>query len=239
MKIYALIPARAGSKGVVNKNTRCLGDKPLIAYSIEAALEVSEIDRVIVTTDSESIAAIGSDYGAEVPFLRPAALAQDMSSDRGYIEHALNWFRDNEKREPDLIVVLRPTTPIRDSRIVAEAIQKMKSYFYTATSLKSVHPLSEPPQKMLKMENECLTGFFPHDNREEYYNLPRQCFPQAYQPNGYVDIVKTSYIRGEQDKIFGPCMVGFITPHSVEVDTEEELEYLEYLIGKNNERLSV
>jgi N-acylneuraminate cytidylyltransferase len=234
MKTYALIPARAGSKGVKNKNIRLLDGKPLIAYSIEAALQCAKIDRVIVTTDSQEIADIAKAFGAEIPFLRPADLAQDKSADRSYIEHALDWLLLNEKIEPDLIAILRPTTPLRDSVLLDSAVNKTRECFKEAASLRSVHALPEPPQKMLQIQGDWLAGFFPDDKREEYFNLPRQMFPTAYQPNGYIDIIKPSYIRSNPEGIFGSKMIGFETPHSVEIDTEQEFEYLEFLMEKKH-----
>ncbi|MBX9977176.1 MAG: acylneuraminate cytidylyltransferase family protein [Alphaproteobacteria bacterium] len=230
MKTFALIPARAGSKGVKNKNTRVLGGKPLIAHSIEVALACDAFDRVIVTTDSKDIADIAKRFGADVPFLRPSELAQDKSNDRSYIEHALDWLDNHEGVMPDLIAILRPTTPLRDPLLLGEATAKLTYHFHEATSLRSVHALPEPPQKMLQMQEEWLTGFFPDDPRKEYFNLPRQFFPTAYQPNGYIDIVKSSFIRTEYEGIFGAKMVGFETPYSVEIDAEQEFKYLEFLM---------
>lgn len=233
MKTYALIPARGGSKGVKNKNIRLLNGKPLIAYSIESAIECSSFDRVIVTTDSPEIAEISKNFGAEVPFMRPLELAQDKSPDRSYIDHALDWFFTHEKKiVPDLVAILRPTTPLRDASLLDQSIKKMKDNFGEATSLRSVHELPEPPQKMLKIENKWLTGFFPEDTRNEYFNLPRQMFPKAYQPNGYIDIVKPTFIQSNTNGIFGPKMVAFETPYSVEIDMEREFNYLEFLIGQ-------
>jgi CMP-N,N'-diacetyllegionaminic acid synthase len=232
MKVYAIIPARAGSKGVKNKNIQLLKGKPLISYSIEAALKSKALDRVIVTTDSPEIAEISKLAGAEVPFLRPSEFAQDKSPDRAYIEHALSWFKENEDVEPDFLVLLRPTTPWRDTNLIDLAVSKMIEHADEASSLRSVHALAEPPQKMLKIEDKWLTGFFPDDKRPDYFNLPRQMFPTAYQPNGYIDIVKSSYLAQEKERIFGSKILGFETPYSVEIDTESEFDYLEYLMEK-------
>ena len=110
--VLALIPARGGSKGVPGKNLRPLAGLPMIGWSILAARHADAFDRVVVSTDSVEIADLSKSFGAEVPFLRPAALAQDRSPDRDYVMHALDAFRD-EGREPTHIAILRPTTPIR------------------------------------------------------------------------------------------------------------------------------
>ena len=113
--VVALVPARAGSKGVPNKNIRSLAGHPLLAYSVRAGVKAGNIDRVIVSTDSAEYADIAKRYGGEAPFLRPAPLAGDRSSDYEFIAHALDWMQQNEKRLPDLIVHLRPTTPLREA----------------------------------------------------------------------------------------------------------------------------
>lgn len=234
MKVYAIIPARAGSKGVKHKNIRLLKGKPLISYSIEVALQTSAFDRVIVTTDSPEIAEIAKSAGAEVPFLRPAEFSQDKSPDRAYLEHALHWFKEHENAEPDLLAILRPTTPQRDAALLNLSVAKMIEYADESSALRSVHALPEPPQKMLKIEDKWLTGFFPDDKRPDYFNLPRQMFPTAYQPNGYIDIVKSSYLFQEKERIFGSKILGFETPFSIEIDTEAEFDYLEYLMEKKH-----
>lgn len=124
MSVEAVIPARAGSKGVVGKNLRDVSGFPLIAYSAVAALRSAAFDKVFVSTDSAEIANVAKQYGAEVPFLRPDKLAQDVSSDRGYVEHALDFFRD-KGNEPDALAIIRPTTPLRDPELIAESIRFM------------------------------------------------------------------------------------------------------------------
>lgn len=232
MKTYALIPARAGSKGVKNKNLRLVNDKPLITYSIESAMLAKKIDRVIVTTDSPEIANVAKKAKAEVPFLRPSAFAQDHSPDHEYLLHALNWLNENEGTVPKLIALLRPTTPLREAFILDNAISSFFEKMETATSLRSVHVLPEPPQKMLKIENGWLTGFFPNDPRPDYFNLPRQLFPTAYHPNGYIDILKTEYLLKNKNQIFGEKMLGFETPFSIEIDTEDAFNYLEFAMSR-------
>ncbi|MFN4276626.1 MAG: acylneuraminate cytidylyltransferase family protein [Ferrovibrio sp.] len=231
MKTYAIIPARGGSKGVPGKNIKPLGGFPLIAYSVLAGLHAG-YDKVFVSTDDQGIADIAAKFGAEVPFLRPAEMAGDRAPDRAYIQHALDFWRD-KGAEPDALAILRPTTPLRDPAILREATALLAAR-PDATGLRSVHPLPEPPQKMMGLEDGWLTGLFPHDPRPEYYNLPRQAFPAAYQPNGYVDIVTTAHIRATPPDagIFGPKVLGQPTPVSVEVDTIEEFELLEYQIGR-------
>jgi CMP-N-acetylneuraminic acid synthetase len=224
--ILALIPARGGSKGVPGKNIKLLGGYPLIAYSICAAKMTKNIDRVIVSTDSKDIANISRKYGAEVPFMRPAEISCDNSTDLELFQHLIGWLEKN-KAIPDLIIHLRPTTPFRQALEITRAIKSIKDR-PDATSLRSIHELSEPPYKMFQLNADgYLEGFFPNDPRPEYYNLPRQVFPKAYHPNGYVDIIKTDFVK-RSGALHGPKMLGFVTPEVAEVDRPEDFEYLEY-----------
>lgn len=236
-KVVAIIPARAGSKGIPGKNIRDLDGHPVLAYSVVAALECPAIDRVIVSTDGEDIARVARAYGAEVPFMRPADLSGDRSPDRDFVIHALDWFRDHEGREPGLLVHLRPTTPLREPALLADAISVLQGDA-KATALRSGHELPEPPQKMLGIgEDGYFQGLFPHDPRPEYYNLPRQTFPPAYHPNGYVDILRTTTVR-QSEALHGPHIKAYATPVSVELDAPEDFEWLTFRIGRDGNPLA-
>jgi CMP-N,N'-diacetyllegionaminic acid synthase len=232
---YAVIPARGGSKGVPRKNIKLLKGFPLIAYSIAAAKLSKMTDRVIVSTESPEIAEIAKKFGAEVPFLRPEEYAQDRSPDIDFVRHAIDWFAKNENNQPELFVHLRPTTPLRDPALIDKAIGEIVNN-NEATALRSVHELAEPPQKMFGIENGYLTGFFPHETRPEYYNLPRQVFPKAYHPNGYVDIIRTGFVT-KTNTLHGPRMIGYVTPFTIEIDTPEDFSHLEYSIDKSSHPL--
>ncbi|MBI2065426.1 MAG: acylneuraminate cytidylyltransferase family protein [Candidatus Yanofskybacteria bacterium] len=231
MKIFAIIPARSGSRGVPLKNIKLLGGFPLLAYSIAASKLTENIQRVIVSTDSPKIADIAKKYGAEIPFIRPAELAQDFSTDFDVLYHAVQWLKKNEGDAPDILAYLRPTTPFRDPVVIAQAIQTLIDH-PRATSLRTLNKLAEPPQKLVKLTpDNLLEGFFPDDPRVEYFNLPRQNFPQAYSPNGIADVVKSEILKDEQ--VFGPNILGMPTEHITEVDHPEDFDYLEYQVQKN------
>lgn len=229
MKVAAIVPARGGSKGVPMKNIRPLAGYPLIAYAVLAGKLAGNIDRVIVSTDSQDIAATAASYGAEVPFLRPTELAGDKSTDLEFFQHAIRWFQEQEGGAPDYWVHLRPTTPLRDATLVEAAISQICAS-PEATSLRSVHEMAESPHKVFQMEGLFLAGFFPDDPRPEYYNLPRQSFPKAYYPNGYVDIIKTSHVL-TTGTLHGPRILGFVTPVTAEVDCPEDFDYLEFQVA--------
>ena len=112
-EVLAVIPARGGSKGIPHKNIRCFAGHPLIAYSIAAARQSELVTRVIVSTDDPEIADVARDFGAQVPFLRPAELAQDTTLDLPVFQHVLAWLIANEAYQPDFVLQLRPTSPVR------------------------------------------------------------------------------------------------------------------------------
>ena len=230
--IIAIIPARGGSKGVPGKNIKKLEGYPLIAYSIVACRLAKNIDRVIVSTDSTEIAEIAESFGAEVPFMRPAELAQDNSSDLEFIEHAINWFENNDGMTPEYLVHIRPTTPLREPELIDSAILKIIEN-PDATSLRSVHEVRESPYKLLGINNDFLEGLFPDDPRPEYYNLPRQNFPPVYQPNGYVDIIKSETVL-KSKTLHGPKILSFLTQDVGEIDTIDDFNYIEYMFQKKH-----
>ncbi len=229
--VVAVIPARSGSKSVADKNIKLLGGHPLIAYSITAAKLASGIDRIIVSTDSIEYASIASEYGAEVPFLRPPEISGDNSTDYEWIKHALDWMKNEEDFVPKYLVHLRPTTPLREINYIDMAIDLIKKTNY-ATALRSSHEMTQSSYKTLEIDRgyyKCLcTGTLDLDEA----NRPRQEFKKTYDPNGYVDVYKTHYII-ENGKILGDRVLAYITPRITEIDSLEEFDFLEYQVYKN------
>jgi len=229
--VLAIIPARSGSKGVADKNIRLLGGHPLIAYSIVVAKLVKSIDRVIVSTDSKEYAKIAEDYGAEAPFLRPAAISGDNSGDYDFFQHALSWLQANEGYQPEYLVHLRPTTPFREAFYVESAIEAIRKD-KKATALRSLHEMPESAYKAFEIEGGYIKPVFSGIFDIEASNRPRQMFKTTYCANGYVDVIRTSYVL-EHKKIHGDRVIAYVTPRAYEVDAPGDFEYLEYLISKN------
>ena len=229
--IVAVIPARSGSKGVPDKNIKLLAGRPLLAYSIAAARLAINIQRIIVSTDSEHYAYIAREYGAEVPFLRPVEISGDNSTDYEWIKHTLDWMQKEEGFIPSYLVHLRPTTPLREPIYIEEAINRLMQD-NSATALRSSHEMIQSSYKTLEIEGgyyKCIgTGSLDLDEA----NRPRQEFKKTYDPNGYVDVYKSRYII-ENEKILGDRVLAYITPRIAEVDTLEEFDFLEYQIYKN------
>ena len=231
MDVVAIIPARAGSKSIVDKNIAPLSGHPLITYSIAAARLSKEIDRVVVSTNSEKYANIARQYGAEVPFIRPDKYSMDTSTDRDFLIHAMRWLKDNEQDIPEYWVHLRPTTPLRDPSILDDAINIVKDD-KKSTSLRSGHKTPESPLKWFFKNDKYFKGLL--DN--EKYNLPKEVFDQVYIPDGYVDILKASFMLNNK-KIHGDKMIGFESPVCTEVDSIEEFDYIQYQINNNGSLL--
>jgi len=230
--VFGIIPARSGSKGLPGKNIRLLEGYPLIAYSIAISRMAKAISRTIVSTDSPEIASIAEKYGAEVPFLRPAELAQDKSPDIEFIIHAIHWFRQHEQKIPDYWALLRPTTPLRDPAIINSAITQMMNN-KVATSLRSAHLASESPFKWFSRDkNGYFNGILPEYSNDQI-NGPRQSFSSVYIPDGYVDVLKSPFII-ESGSLFGNKMLGFVSPSCAEIDTAEDFEFLEFELKKKS-----
>jgi len=226
-KFAAIIPARSGSKSIKDKNLALLGGYPLLAYSIAAARNTAEIGRVLVSTDSAEYAEIARKYGAEVPFLRPKRLSLDDSTDYDFMAHIIEWIDSNCSDTPEYWVHLRPTTPLREANIITEAISLISSR-KEATSLRSGHISPESPFKWLRKNSDgFLMSLDGKDTDLDKYNGPRQDFPEVMIPNGYVDILKSSFIR-EKKLLHGNRVLAFKTPFCNEVDSEEELNLIEF-----------
>lgn len=234
--VIAIIPARSGSKGIKDKNLALLGGHPLLAYSIVAARQSSRIDRVVLSTDSQQYAEIGRRYGAEAPFLRPAEYSTDKSTDREFMVHAMEWVRDNESHLPEYWVHLRPTTPLRDPVLLDAAVTTLESR-REATALRSAHPSPESPFKWFRRGDEgYLTALTTDDTNLDRFNLPRQAYPMVFIPDGYVDIVRSSFVLSTP-LLHGDRVLGFESPHCTEVDSIEELELLEFQLRKHGSPL--
>ncbi len=232
MKTFALIPARSGSKGVPDKNIMKLNGHPLLGWSIAAAKKSELIDRIVVSTNSKEYADIAIRYGAEVPFIRPDKISDDSSTDLEFVEHALNFFKD-ESMEPNYIVHLRPTTPIRDPFILNTAI-KLAQNRKDCSSLRSVHEMSETAYKTLEIDdNNFLKPVGVSKNFGLDNNAPRQSFPKTYQANGYIDILVTSSIR-RNNHIHGDHSIPFLTEYAVEIDCVDDFKYLEYTLKQDS-----
>ncbi len=206
-EILAIIPARGGSKGILRKNIRNFAGYPLIAWSIAAGKQSKMATRVIVSTDDEEIASVAREYGAEVPFLRPVELAQDNSLDLPVFEHALKFLEEIEEYKPEVVVQLRPTSPIRPQNCVDDAISILLQH-PRADCVRGVVPAGQNPHKMWRISKPDgpMTPLLEVPGIDEPYNAPRQILPSIYWQTGHIDAIRISTITRKRsltgDKIY-------------------------------------
>ena len=219
IEVLSIIPARSGSKGLPNKNILPLLGHPLIAYSIKASLQSNMITRTIVSTDSKNIADISKKYGAEIPFMRPSTIAEDMSTDFEVFDHALSWLKDNDNYKPDFIVQLRPTSPVRKVKIIDSCIKSFISS--NADSLRVITPSPITPYKMwVVKDNEMIKPLLNINGVIEPYNQPRQLLPQTYWQVGFIDVIRIATIL-EKRSMSGNQIMPYIIKNEFAVDIDD------------------
>ena len=223
MKILAIIPARGGSKSIPKKNIRPFCGKPLITCSIQTALACPSINRVVVSSDDQDIIDVAIEYGAEVPFVRPKELAKDDTLDLPVFIHCLDYFKQHEGYEPDILVQLRPTSPLRTVNMIEKGIQKL----IVNPNSDSVRVVCEPSQNPYKMWIIGDDGFLCpllNINIDEPYNQPRQNLPDVYWQNGYVDITRRATIL-EKNSMTGDKILPLVVDNKEIVDIDSEITF--------------
>ena len=231
-EVLALIPARGGSKGIPRKNIRDFAGAPLIAWSIAAALRAEAVTRVIVSTDDEEIAAVARAWGAETPFLRPADLAQDDTTDYPVFNQALDWLAAHEDYHPDVVVQLRPTSPVRPLHCVDEAVSLLLAH-PSADCVRGVVPSGQNPFKMWKVDPESgrMLPLLQVEGVAEPYNAPRQSLPRTYWQTGHIDAIRASTILEKGSLTGGEILPLMIDPrYTADIDTPADWERCERLL---------
>lgn len=231
-KVLMVIPARGGSKGLPGKNIKLLNKKPVIAYSIEAALNSKYCDKLVVTTDDKDIAEIAKEYGAEVPFIRPKELAEDTSHTPPVIEHCVLALKE-KGYENETLMVLQPTSPLRQASHINEAVelfQKSKE----ATSLIGVHKVGLPPWWLLKEGGNGLGELFLGDfEGRDPYLMERQEFPPLYIPNGSIYMIKTQNLLDEKVIKTKKCKLYLMDDvSSMDIDTPKDFDLIEQVMNQ-------
>jgi CMP-N-acetylneuraminic acid synthetase len=234
-KILAVIPARGGSKGVPRKNIRLAGGKPLIAYSIEAALAAGDVfHRVIVSTDDAEIAEIAQSYRAEVPFLRPEKLGEDKMPMIPVLQHAVKFVEIQDQIKLDWVFLLQPTAPLRTVEDILAAIrlaeQGSSDSVISVVQVFAVHPIL-----MKKIEGDRLLPFC----IEEKEGTRRQDYqPAAYMRNGSIYLTRRDVIM-QDGSIWGKSICPYIMPEerSLNVDSEWDLKLMDLALSERNQNV--
>ena len=225
-RVLTLVPARGGSKGLPRKNILPLGGHPLIAWSIAAGLQAETVSRVLCSTDDAEIAAVAARYGAEVPFLRPAELALDDTLDLPVFQHALHWLEREQGWRADIVVQLRPTSPLRFPGQVDEALRLLLAN-PEATGVRTVIPAPANPFKMWLLPEPSgapwLRPLLQMAGLAEPFNMPRQQLPQAYWQTGTIDVVRADVIRA--GRMSGDRLLPLIVDprQSIDIDAPADL----------------
>lgn len=227
-KVLAVIPARGGSKGVHRKNIRIVGGKPLIAYTIEAALAVKgRLHRVIVSTDDAEIASVAAKYGAEVPFMRPDDLGGDKVPMVPVLQHAVREIEQLDKIRLDWVLLLQPTCPFRAPEDILAAIDLAEAGGCDSV-ISVVRVLAHHPILMKKIENDQLLPFM----IEEKEGTRRQDYtPPAYMRNGSIYLTGRDNLM-ENNSIWGKVIRPYEMPEdrSVNVDSELDIKLVEFIL---------
>jgi CMP-N,N'-diacetyllegionaminic acid synthase len=232
LNVVAVIPARAGSKGIPDKNLQEISSKSLLNWATQACLKTPSISRTIVSTDSTKYVDLASQYGAEAPFLRPAGISTDKAGDIGFVLHLIDFLKSNSKL-PDLIVHIRPTTPIRNPEVLNAAVECAAEHMGKVTALRSIHKMSESAYKSFEVtdEGELCTVFRKKKNIEKSNNA-RQSFPETFVANGYIDILFPEQIL-KTGLLHGKKVRAFETEPVLEVDSFFELDLIRAQVEKN------
>jgi N-acylneuraminate cytidylyltransferase/CMP-N,N'-diacetyllegionaminic acid synthase len=217
-KIIAIIPARGGSKGLPRKNIKPLAGRPLIYYTIYEALKSNYLDRIIVSTEDEEIAKISKDCGAELPFMRPKELAMDNTPTLPVLQHAIHYLEEKENYYPDIIVLLEPTSPLRNNKDIDSAIKKFIESRYN--TVVTVCKVDYPPHWVYKLEGGKLKPFIKNGKKI----TRRQDAPDLYRLNGAIYVIKRDLIMIE-NKILCDNMDGVIMPLEKSIDIDSELDF--------------
>ena len=193
MNLVTVIPARGGSKSIPLKNIQLLKGKPLLTYSIGYSKSCSLVSHTIVSTDSEEIASIAKQYGAEVPFIRPAVISGDEVEDFPVIEHALYALESIYQEKIDAIAWLRPTSPLRPVLLIERAVELLEK-FPECTSIRSVVESSEHPYRQWLWQDGFIASAVDCRETNEPFNLPRQKLPNMFFQSGDIEVVRRDTI---------------------------------------------
>lgn len=218
-KILAIIPARGGSKRLPGKNIKELAGKPLIAWTIEAALQSEIFDTIMVSTDDSEIARLSKLYGADVPFIRDSELSTDTSSSIDVVLDTLRFY-ENKNENFNIVILLQPTSPLRESNDIIGALQLFEDN--KAESVISVCEVDHPVQWCNELSNSLsMDSFF----KEEYKNKRSQDFSKSYRLNGAIYIWDKEHFISEKNVII-PKSFAYVMDKNSSVDIDEEIDFI-------------
>lgn len=236
--VLALIPARGGSKSIPRKNIIEIAGKPLIAWSIQHALDSARITRVVVSTEDPEIADVARQFGAEVPFVRPAEYAEDLSLDIEVFRHALGFLAETEGYKPEIVAHLRPTGPVRRVADIDTAIDLLAAR-PDADALRSVSMVHQTPFKMWQVGDDgIMEPLLRLHGVPDPQSAPRQTLPPVYWQNGYVDLLRPRAL--EKGSMWGERVLPFIVETNLfDLDYPEDIAPMERALRGSGDSIDI
>ena len=234
MKILGIITARGGSKGIPGKNLKPLAGRALLGYTVDAARASGALDRVILSTEDAAIAEAGRALGCDVPFMRPAELSQDDTPHLPVIQHAAQWLRDHAGYQPDAVMILQPTSPLRSADDITAAARLLESS--GADSVVSVSEVSAHahPMRMLRVDERGEAVLFATGEPVRRRINRRQDLPQAWVMNGAIYACRTSVLFDAEPSLYGDRVAAYAMPaeRSVSIDDFEDWAAAERAVAR-------
>lgn len=234
MKTLGVITARGGSKGLPGKNLKLLAGKPLVAYTIEAARQSGAFDRLVLSTDDDAIAAEARTRGCEVPFMRPAELAQDDTPHLPVMQHVVRWLDEHESYRPDVVTILQPTSPLRSAGDLSGALQLLRGSGADAVVSVSEVSAHAHPMRMLRVDEEDMATLFVSGAPVRERINRRQDLPPAWVMNGAIYACRTPILFGDPPSLYGDRVVAYRMPatRGLSIDDLHDWEEVERAIAR-------
>lgn len=229
--VVGLITARGGSKGIPRKNVKLLAGKPLIAWTIEAALKSGKLSRIIVSTDDDEIIQVAQAWGAETPFVRPTEVSQDNSPHILAVEHAIHWLEEHEHTRPEYILLLQPTSPLRMAEDINAAIE-----IAAGNQAEAVVSISETKHHPYLTKHILPNGLLADFVSTDLSYLRRQDLPPAYAINGAIYLNRSDSLLNART-FLPPNTYGYVMPleRSLDIDSPWDFYLTELILNHKNE----
>lgn len=229
MKVLGVITARAGSKGLPGKNLKLLAGKPLLAYTVEAAKASGALDRLILSTEDEQIADAGRALGCDVPFIRPRDLAQDDTPHLPVVQHAVRWMAERAAYKPDAVMVLQPTSPLRQASDIRAAIALLERSGADSVLSATEVPAHAHPMRALRIDDTGAAVLFVTGEPVRHRINRRQDLPAAWLMNGAIYVCRTHVLFAGQPSLYGDRVMVYRMPadRSLSIDDARDWEEAE------------
>ena len=227
MKVLGIITARAGSKGLPGKNLRLLGSKPLLAYTIDAARHSGALDRVILSTEDEQIANAGREHGCDVPFIRPRDLAEDDTPHLPVIQHAVKWMAERASYRPDAVMVLQPTSPLRQPEDIRGAVDLLAGSNADSVLSVSEVPAHAHPMRVLRIDDTGAAVLFVTGEPVRHRINRRQDLPAAWLMNGAIYVCKTHVLFASSPSLYGDRVMVYRMPADRSLSIDDASDWAE------------